>query len=87
MDNKKFINLVESKLITMKTESLKLDLIERLMKVKEEATLLRMERLITQAEMESRAKESLRAIAQGEVVTIDEFQKGNEEWVKENLTK
>ena len=87
MDNKKFINIVESKLITMKTESLKLDLIERLMKVKEEATLLRMERLITQAEMESRAKESLRAIAQGEVVTIDEFQKGNEEWVKENLTK
>jgi hypothetical protein len=40
-----------------------------------------------QAEMEARTKESLEAIRNGEVLTLDEFLKSNEEWLKKTVTK
>lgn len=43
--------------------------------------------LLVQAEMEARTEESLEAIRNGEVLTMDEFFKSNEEWVKKSVTK
>ncbi|MBM3425898.1 MAG: hypothetical protein FJX97_02790 [Bacteroidetes bacterium] len=42
---------------------------------------------LVQAEMEARTEESLEAIRNGEVLTMDEFFKSNEEWVKKSVTK
>ena len=71
----------------MKAETIKLGIIERLMRVKEASTLKKMERLISQAELESRTEDSLKAIKKGEVVTLDEFSKENLKWVKKNSIK
>ena len=43
--------------------------------------------LFVQAEMEARTQESLEAIRNGEVLTLDEFFKSNEEWLKKPVTK
>ncbi len=71
----------------MRTETIKLSLIDRLMKVHEVSTLQRMEDLIIQAEMESRAQKSLKAIENGDVIAIDQFRKANKQWLKQNYTK
>ncbi len=71
----------------MRTETIKLGLIDRLMKVKEVSTLQRLEKLITQAEMETRTEESLKAIDEGKVLSIDEFSKKNKQWLKKKYTK
>lgn len=71
----------------MKTETIKLGLIERLIKVQKASTLERIEELIIQAEMESRADDSLVAIDNGDVVSLDQFRKENRQWVKKNHTK
>jgi hypothetical protein len=71
----------------MRTETIKLSLIDRLMRVKEASTLRRMEKLITQAEMESRAEESLKAIDKGDVLSMDEFSTENKQWLKKKYTK
>jgi hypothetical protein len=71
----------------MRTETIKLSLINRLMKVHEVSTLQRMEDLIIQAEMESRAEKSLKAIEKGDIVEIDQFRKENKQWLKQNSTK
>ncbi|MCF8460945.1 MAG: hypothetical protein K9G46_09480 [Flavobacteriales bacterium] len=60
----------------------KLELIDQLMKVDEEKTLARMQELFLQAEMEARITESEDDIAAGNVVSLEEFTKGNKEWVK-----
>jgi hypothetical protein len=71
----------------MKAESLKLTLIERLMKVQKTSTLERMEELIIRAEIEDRAKESLNSIANNEVLSLEEFKKENHKWMKKNHSK
>jgi hypothetical protein len=71
--------------IFMKAESLKLSLIERLMRVQNTSALQRMNELITQAEMEIVAEESLQSISKGEVLSLDEFSKENRKWAKKNL--
>lgn len=71
----------------MKTETLKLSLIERLMRVHKTSTLERMAKLITQAEMEARSQESLDAIKEGDVISLDEFRRENRQWAKENYIK
>ena len=71
----------------MRTETIKLGLIDRLMRVNEVSTLQRMEKLITQAEMESRAEKSLEAIEKGDVLSMDEFSKENRQWLKKKYTK
>ncbi|MEQ6121061.1 hypothetical protein [Reichenbachiella sp. MALMAid0571] len=71
----------------MKTETIKLGLIDRLMKIQEVSTLQRMEQLIIQAEVESRAEESLKAIEEGDVLSMDEFRKENKQWIKKKYSK
>lgn len=71
----------------MKTETIKLGIIERLMKVQKASTLERIEQLIIQAELESRAEESLTAIDKQEVVSLDEFRQENLQWAKKRFTK
>ena len=43
--------------------------------------------LFVQAELEARTQESLEAIRNDVVLTLDEFFKSNEEWVKKSVTK
>lgn len=71
----------------MKAESIKLGLIERLMRENNVSILERMNELITQAEMENTAKNSLEAINKGEVMSLDDFKKENQRWTKKNYTK
>lgn len=71
----------------MKAESIKLGLIERLMRENNVSTLERMNELITQAEMENTAKNSLEAINKGEVMSLDDFKNENQKWTKKNYTK
>lgn len=72
---------------TMRTETIKLGIIDRLMRVQEASTLQRIEKLIIQAEMESRAEKSLKAIDKGDVLSMDEFRKENRQWLKKKYTK
>ena len=71
----------------MNEETIKLGLIDRLMKVHEVATLKRMEKLIIQAEMEARAEKSMQAIEKGEVVTLRKFSNENRKWLKKKYSK
>jgi|3_EtaG_2_1085321.scaffolds.fasta_scaffold19877_1 hypothetical protein len=71
----------------MKAESIKLGLIERLMRENNVSILERMNELITQAEMENAAKNSLEAINKVEVMSLDDFKKENQKWTKKNYTK
>lgn len=71
----------------MTVEKLKLNLIERVMKIDKTSTLEMLEDLIIQAEMEARAKESMESIEKGEVHSISEFRQMNKEWIKENSLK
>ncbi len=68
----------------MEVESIKLGLIDRLMKIKDEAALHKVNELLTQAEMEFRTEESLEAIKNGDSISIESFRKENEEWRKMN---
>jgi hypothetical protein len=71
----------------MNLSTKKLDLIERVMQIREESILKNYEDLLTQAELQSRTDESLKAIQVGEVISIDEFNNSNKQWLKKNSTK
>ncbi len=71
----------------MNAETIKLGLIDRLMKVHEVATLKRIEKLIIQAEMEARAEKSLEAIEKGEVVALEQVSNENRKWLKKKYSK
>ena len=71
----------------MRAETIKLELIDRLMKIRETSTLEKVEKLITQVEMETRAEESLKAIDKDDVLSIDDFKRENEQWLKKMSTK
>lgn len=62
----------------------KLSLIGRLMMVRRQTTLEEVENILVRAEMESRAEESLEAIAKGDFVTLEEFSEGNSAWLRKN---
>ena len=57
------------------------------MKIDKSSTLKRFEDLIIQAEMEGRIKDSLESIEKGEVSTIEEFARSNQEWLKTKARK
>jgi len=65
----------------------KLSLIERLMRVGNQETLEQVEELLVRVEMESRAKESLRAIEENDVVSLEDFGKKNQSWLQKKSTK
>jgi len=71
----------------MKTETIKLGLIRRVMSVRKASVLERMEKLMVQAEMEIRAEESMQAIEKGEVLSVDEFRKENKKWAEKEGIK
>jgi hypothetical protein len=71
----------------MRAETIKLGLINRLMKMQKTSTLEKVEKLVIQVEMETRAEESLNAIDKGDILSIDEFKKENEQWLKKKYTK
>ena len=71
----------------MNAEKLKLNLIQRVMKIEKTATLERIEDLIIQEEMESRFQESLEDIKEGRVHSLEEFKQMNEKWWKERALK
>jgi hypothetical protein len=56
-------------------------------KIEKSSSLEILEDPFIQTEMEARTKESLEAIRNGEVLTLDEFLKSNEEWLKKTVTK
>lgn len=71
----------------MRAEAIKLGLIDRLMKMQDKSTLERLEKLVVQVEMETRAKESMEAIKKGDVLSIDKFRTNNQKWLKKKYTK
>jgi len=71
----------------MTIEKRKLNMIQRLMKIEKSSSLEKIEESIIQAEMEARTEESLEAIKRGEVMTLDEFRKSNQEWLAKFSTK
>lgn len=62
-------------------------MIQRLMKIEKSSSLEKIEESILQAEMEARTEDSLEAIKRGEVMTLDEFRKSNQEWLAKLTTK
>ena len=82
------VNLVETnRKIAMTTEKRKPELIKGAVKIEKSSSLEKLEDPFIQAEMEARTKESLEAIRNGEVLTLDEFIKSNKEWLKKTVTK
>lgn len=65
----------------MELSEQKLSLIEKVMRVKTQETLSRIEDFLIQAEMEARANESLDAIKDNNVVSFDEFTQNNKDWI------
>jgi hypothetical protein len=66
----------------MGIESQKLDIIERLMNVRKEAVITKYEQLLTEAQLFTRTDESVKAIENGQTITLENFSKGNKEWLK-----
>lgn len=60
----------------------KLELIDRLMKVGETKTLERVEELLLQVEMQGRADESMNAIREGNVISLEQFAQDTKQWLK-----
>ena len=66
----------------MGIEAKKLDIIERLMKVREEDVLKKYEQLLIEAQLFTRTEESMLAIENNQTVTLENFSKGNKEWME-----
>jgi len=58
------------------------ELAERLLQVNQAKFLDQIEELLVRAEMQARADEALEDIANGSVISLEEFLKGNQEWLK-----
>jgi len=65
----------------------KLDLMSRLMKVDAQKTLERVEELLIQEEMEARTQIAEEAIERGDVLTLEQFGKKSEEWLRKRTTE
>jgi hypothetical protein len=66
----------------MSLEAKKLSLIERFMKLKQERSILRLEAVITEIELNARADSSEEDIEQGKIRSYDEFSKDVKQWLK-----
>ncbi|MDX5337794.1 MAG: hypothetical protein LPK25_02130 [Cyclobacteriaceae bacterium] len=71
----------------MNAEKLKLTIIQRVMKIESKSSLERIEELLIREEMQRRADESIAAINKGEFVSLEEFSKSNQEWLKQRNIK
>ncbi|MBP9151813.1 MAG: hypothetical protein KBF73_05985 [Flavobacteriales bacterium] len=57
-------------------------LVDRLMKVDADKTLEKVEEILIAAEMEVRAEESMQAIRDGNVVSLEQFSINTDEWLR-----
>lgn len=57
-------------------------LVDRLMKVDADKTLEKVEEILIAAEMEARAEESMQAIRDGNVVSLEQFSINTDEWLR-----
>lgn len=71
----------------MSLEAKKLNLIERFMKIKQEHSLLKLESVITEIEMNIRADASQKDIEQGSIRSYDDFNKEVKQWLKSKTIK
>ncbi|MFT5667680.1 MAG: hypothetical protein ACI9DK_001880 [Vicingaceae bacterium] len=71
----------------MNSETHKQSLIKRLMKVEQPIILNELEEVLQRAEMEARAIESIKDAEKGNVISLDEFAKSNQAWLKEQRTR
>lgn len=69
----------------MSLEAKKLGLIERFMKLKQEHSILRLEAVMTEIEINARADASQEDIAQGKIRSYDDFSTEVIKWVKNNI--
>ena len=65
----------------------KLSLIERLTAISDEQTVKLYEELLVEAELISRTEESITAIENDQVITLDEFNSANKKWLEKNPTR
>lgn len=71
----------------MNIETKKLNLIERIMRIKQVATIDKFESLITDLELQARTETSLRQIQNNEVRSYESFSNEVEQWLKEKNSK
>lgn len=71
----------------MNIDTKKLSIIERLMKVKQPLILDEVDELLQRSEMDARIEESISDIENNNVVSIEQFAKNNQTWLKERRTK
>ena len=56
------------------------------MKVGRQNTLQKVEDILIRSEMEARAEESVKAIEQNEVITLDQFTENTQSWLNKNAS-
>lgn len=71
----------------MSLEAKKLNLIERFMKIKHEHSIIRLESVISEIEMNTRADISQKDIEQGKIRSYDDFNKEVKQWLKSKAIK
>lgn len=71
----------------MNIETKKLNLIERIMRIKQVATIDKFESIITDLEIQSRTETSLHQIQNNEVRSYESFANEVEQWLKEKNSK
>lgn len=71
----------------MSLEAKKLNLIERFMKLKQEHSILKLEAVITEMELNAHADSSQKDIEQGKVRLYDDFSKEVKQWLNSGNTK
>ncbi len=71
----------------MKISEQKLSIIERLIRVRNQETLIQIEALLIRAEMNLRASESINTIESGEVIPLNKFTENNQVWLKKKASK
>lgn len=65
----------------------KQELADRIMRIEHGKVLDQVEELLLKLEMQARHDESVDAINRGEVVPLEEFHRGNLEWLAKESTK
>lgn len=71
----------------MSLEAKKLSLIERFMKLKQERSILKLEAVMTEIELNARAEASEEDIKRGEIRSYDEFSKVVQQWLNNKNIK
>jgi hypothetical protein len=66
----------------MNLEAKKLNLIERFMKLKKEGSILRLEAVITEIELNARADASEEDIQNGKIQSYDDFSREVKQWIE-----